>query len=90
MIVSKVHNQPKPNVVVVPQSSLGTVAMVADTLPSQETAQTRERAYELYESRGRAPGHDEQDWLRAEREILTRAAKGLARSTVTGGPVGRD
>jgi DUF2934 family protein len=29
----------------------------------------RERAYELYESRGREPGYDEDDWLRAEREI---------------------
>jgi hypothetical protein len=30
----------------------------------------RERAYQLYESRGREPGQDEQDWLRAEKEIL--------------------
>jgi hypothetical protein len=29
----------------------------------------RTRAYELYESRGREPGQDEQDWLRAEQEI---------------------
>jgi hypothetical protein len=29
----------------------------------------RERAYELYEGRGREPNQDEQDWLRAEREI---------------------
>ncbi len=72
MIVSKVQKQSKPNVVVVPQSSLGTVAMVPDILPSQETTRIRERAYELYESRGRKPGHDEQDWLRAEREILSR------------------
>ena len=28
------------------------------------------RAYELYEGRGREPGNAEQDWLRAEREIL--------------------
>ena len=31
----------------------------------------RERAYELYESRGREHGKDEQDWLRAEQEIRT-------------------
>jgi hypothetical protein len=30
----------------------------------------RERAYELYESRGREPGQDEQDWFRAEKELL--------------------
>jgi hypothetical protein len=29
----------------------------------------RARAYDLYESRGREPGQDEQDWLRAEQEI---------------------
>jgi hypothetical protein len=37
-------------------------------VPSESTI--RERAYELYESRGREPGHDEQDWLRAEQEII--------------------
>jgi hypothetical protein len=30
----------------------------------------RERAYQLYEVRGRDPGKDEQDWLQAEHEIL--------------------
>ena len=27
------------------------------------------RAYELYEQRGRADGHDWDDWLRAERDV---------------------
>ena len=27
------------------------------------------RAYELYVDRGRAPGFDREDWLRAEREL---------------------
>jgi len=44
--------------------------MMPDTLPSQETARIKERAYELYEVGGREHGHDEQDWLRAEQEIL--------------------
>jgi hypothetical protein len=30
----------------------------------------RRRAHELYEERGREPGYAEQDWLRAEAEIL--------------------
>ena len=30
------------------------------------------RAYELYESRGREPGQDRQDWFGAEQEILKR------------------
>ena len=42
--------------------------MMPDTVPSQDLI--RERAYELYENRGREPGQDEQDWLRAEQEIL--------------------
>jgi Protein of unknown function (DUF2934) len=29
------------------------------------------RAYELYLDRGRDPGHDFDDWLRAERELKT-------------------
>ena len=37
-------------------------------VPNQDLI--RARAYELYERRGREPGQDEQDWLRAEQEIL--------------------
>jgi hypothetical protein len=29
----------------------------------------RERAYRIFEARGRQPGHDLDDWLQAEREI---------------------
>ena len=70
MKVSKMHKQAKPSVVLAPPDSLRTAAMMPDTLPSQETARIRERAYELYEGGGREHGHDEQDWLRAEQEIL--------------------
>jgi hypothetical protein len=31
--------------------------------------QIRARAYEIYVARGRAPGHDIDDWLQAEREL---------------------
>ena len=70
MIVSKMRKQAKPNVALAPQASLNTLVMMPDTLPSQETARIKERAYELYEVGGREHGHDEQDWLRAEQEIL--------------------
>jgi hypothetical protein len=33
----------------------------------------RQRAYELYVQRGLEPGHENDDWLIAEREILARA-----------------
>ena len=29
-------------------------------------------AYDLYEARGHVPGHEVEDWLRAEKEILAR------------------
>jgi len=37
-------------------------------VPSQD--KVRARAYELFESRGRKPAQDKQDWFRAEQEIL--------------------
>jgi hypothetical protein len=33
----------------------------------------RQRAYQLYEQRGFTPGHENEDWLMAEREILARS-----------------
>jgi Protein of unknown function (DUF2934) len=32
----------------------------------------RHRAYELYEQRGRTPGFESEDWLRAEQEVVAR------------------
>jgi hypothetical protein len=40
--------------------------------------QIQQRAYELYERRGRADGHDLEDWFRAEYEIKGRLAKAAA------------
>ena len=37
--------------------------------------QIQQRAYELYEQRGRTDGHDLDDWLQAERGIKGRQAK---------------
>jgi hypothetical protein len=68
MFDPKAYKQAKPNIVVAPKSSPGKMTLMPHTVPSQD--RIRERAYELYESRGRKPGQDEQDWLRAEQEIL--------------------
>jgi hypothetical protein len=68
MFDPKASKQSKPNVAVAPKNSPAKLAMVPNTVPPQD--RIRERAYELYESRGREPGQDEQDWLRAERELL--------------------
>lgn len=46
------------------------VSVVVDTsshLPMQDII--RRRAYEIYETRGRQPGNEVEDWLKAEREI---------------------
>jgi len=40
--------------------------------------QIQQRAYELYEERGRTDGHDVDDWLQAESEIKGRQANAAA------------
>ena len=68
MFDPKANKQPKAPVVVAPKSSPGKLALMSDAVPSE--SKIRERAYELYESRGCEPGQDEQDWLRAEQEFI--------------------
>ncbi len=67
MMNPKTQKQPQPNDTVASKASPAKVMMMPNA-PSQDAI--RERAYELYESRGREPGQEEQDWLRAEHEIL--------------------
>ena len=43
-----------------------------------DAEQIRCRAYKLYEERGREDGHEREDWLRAEAEIIGRPAKTAA------------
>ncbi len=40
--------------------------------PLDLEAEIRRRAYELYEKRGGTPGHEDEDWFVAEREVLAR------------------
>jgi Protein of unknown function (DUF2934) len=68
MIDPKASKQPKPDSVAGPEKFSGKMAIIPHTAGSQEMI--RARAYELYESRGREPGQDEQDWFHAEQEIL--------------------
>jgi len=63
-------NQPPPKIIVSPKSSTDSMTTMQAAVPSQD--RIRERAYELYESRGGEPGQHEQDWFRAEQEILKR------------------
>ena len=68
MIDPKATKQPQPEIAVVQKSSSDKAAIMPDPVPSQDMI--RARAYELYEDRSHESGQDEQDWLRAEREIL--------------------
>jgi hypothetical protein len=43
-----------------------------DFTPSDLELEIRRRAYELYERRGYTPGHENEDWLVAEQEVLAR------------------
>jgi len=67
MIDPKAQRQQKPTVDI-PKSTPAKTLIMRDTVPLQD--KIRERVHQLYESRGRQPGQDQEDWLRAEREIL--------------------
>ena len=43
--------------------------------PIDLEAQIRQRAYELYQERGCAPGYETEDWTRAEQEVRGRLNK---------------
>jgi hypothetical protein len=53
---------------------------------SSESQPTREqiamRAYEIYMERGGEPGHELEDWTRAERELLERNGKPRGKTSV--------
>jgi hypothetical protein len=45
----------------------------ASALGTDQRDRIERRAYELYEQRGCQPGHEVEDWLRAEQEVLGKA-----------------
>jgi len=57
------------------------VAAVAPLTPSngeeQLDTRIRSRAYELYEQRGAQDGQAQDDWLQAERELLTKQSAAI-------------
>ena len=67
MIDPNLLKQPKVKTVVGAKPSSDKVLMMPDSA-SQDSI--RERAYQLYESRGRQSGQEQQDWFRAEQEVL--------------------
>lgn len=59
---------PKPKTLTLPKQSLSRVASPSDARGLEN--KIRERAHQLFESRGREHGQDKQDWTQAEHEIL--------------------
>jgi hypothetical protein len=58
---------------VAPTSQIAFVSEVKKNFSSVDIeAEIRRRAYELYQERGETPGHEDEDWLVAEREVLAR------------------
>jgi hypothetical protein len=59
-----------------PVASTSQIALVPEGKKNSSSvdieAEIRRRAYELYQERGGTPGHEDEDWLVAEREILAR------------------
>jgi hypothetical protein len=72
MINLKTKEQPEREIGIA-KSPSGKVTMMPDPVLSQDKIRTR--AYELYENRGCEHGRDEQDWIRAEQEVMVEREK---------------
>lgn len=59
-----------------PASAMPTSTIETETkkAPFDRQEQVRRRAYELYEQRGREEGHELDDWLQAESEVVPQKA----------------
>ena len=67
MVAAKRTQKPK-----LVASSPKTTAAPVERVPATNLEQAiRSRAYSIYEQRGREHGHDLDDWLIAEAEVLT-------------------
>jgi hypothetical protein len=64
MMVSKAQKQSKSKTSPLSKSAAPEISASQDSI--------RERAFQLYESRGSIPGFEMQDWLHAEHQVLQR------------------
>ena len=62
------QKETRSNVTSVPSTSHEATPHSSTPWPAEHII--RQRAYELYEKRGREDGHAEEDWLHAEAEVL--------------------
>ncbi len=63
--MESVADKPRTPVEVAPRSGV--------SRPVDMESEIRARAYQLYQERGGTPGHQHEDWARAEREITARS-----------------
>ena len=68
MFDPKAIKRSKAKVLASTQSTSRPSLVISDPVPSQD--QIRERAYQIYQSRGGQDGQAQQDWLVAEQQIL--------------------
>jgi hypothetical protein len=71
-IAPKVKKQPKAKASPATKPAAQVVFASHDKTPIVFASRDRirERAFHIYENRGGEPGHDVQDWLRAEHQVL--------------------
>jgi hypothetical protein len=76
MAKAKTPRTPKAtNNQVITMPEAGSIPLLRKSAPANSSSadlevKIRERAHQLYLERGSTPGHENEDWLRAEREIL--------------------
>jgi len=76
MAKAKTPRTPKAtNNQVITMPEAGSIPLLRKNAPANSSSadlevKIRERAYQLYVERGSTSGHENEDWLRAEREIL--------------------
>ena len=59
-------------------NSSDTISLVTSGRPTDVEAQISLRAYQIYADRGGEAGHDLEDWLRAETEVMRQGIGTLA------------
>jgi hypothetical protein len=65
---------PNSNVTSISSASAAPESKRRQPVPAVDVeGEIRQRAYQLYEQRGFVVGHENEDWLMAEREILARS-----------------
>jgi Protein of unknown function (DUF2934) len=77
-VLVSTHKAPKEEISMQNPTTQKTPKLVHTVAQESREEQIRCRAYELYEERGREDGHDVEDWLRAEAEIIGRTEEAVA------------